>query len=391
MNCREKFQSVANFDKVSEIPEWEFGYWYDAIQRWYKEGLPKINPPSKRDYSQWINGEADPALDVFEDKPNYYGNDVGRFFGFDERCHSASIYTAPLPKYEQVVFEEDKENIVFLREEDGKVVKTRKDGTSMPQFLEFPVKSKKDFEKIKERFNPEDKNRLPENFDELMKEYRKRTYVLEIGGTLFSGFFSILRELMGLEKTLFCFYDNPSMILEILDFFTDYYIKLYSKVVSKIEVDFVYIWEDMSYKNGPLISPELFKKFILPYYQKFTSRLKEFGVKNFVVDTDGNFDVLIDLFIEGGVTGLLPFEVQASMDIEKIRQKYPRLVILGGINKMALSKGKDEIMQEIEKVSRMIKNGGYIPYTDHAVPPDVSFDNYTFFRYELKKVLDNKM
>jgi len=387
MNSREKFLSVVNFDKISEVPNWEFGYWYDAIQRWYKEGLPKFNAPVKNDYSQWIFGDADAGVDFFDDRENHYAPDVGDYFNFDQRSHLAPLYANPLPKYEKIVFEEDEINIVFQREEDGKIVKTRKDGTSMPQFLEYPVKTRSDFNKIKERFNPDDKGRIPGSFDEYIKEYNKRTYPLGIGGTLFSGFFSILRELMGLELTLMNFYDDPNFIIEILDFFTDYYIRLYSKVVSKTNVDYVYIWEDMSYRNGPLISPAFFRQFILPYYQKFTSKLGKLGVKNFFVDSDGNCEELIPLFIEGGVTGILPFEVQGGMDIEKIREQFPKLVIMGGIDKIALAKGKDEITKEIAKAARMIRYGGYIPYADHAVPPEVSFDNYKFYRNELKKVL----
>jgi hypothetical protein len=118
---------------------------------------------------------------------------------------------------------------------------------------------------------------------------------------------------------------------EILDFFTDYYIKLYSKIVSRVKVDYILIWEDMAFKNGPLVSPNIFKKFLLPFYKKFTFRMKEFNVEHFFVDTDGNFEVLIPLFVEGGVTGFTPFEVQSGLDIEKIREmKYNNIEFFAG-------------------------------------------------------------
>lgn len=338
-------------------------------------------------YNQWIYGDTAPAIDVFQDGPDYYGYDVSNYFGFDKRIHSAPLYAAPLPLFDKIIYEESEENIIFRKEDDGKVVKVRKDGSSMPQFLEFPVKSMSDFKKIKKRFNPNDQNRTPGNFKSKIEEYKKRDYVLNVGGTLFSGFFSVLRELMGFDTTLTKFYDDIKLIMEILDFFTDYYINLYKKVVSQVEVDCIYIWEDMCYKNGPLISPEFFRKYILPYYKRFTSVMKDYGVKNFFVDTDGNPEKLIPLFIEGGVTGLFPFEINSGVNIEKIRVQYPELVIIGGIDKTALSKGKDNIIKEINKAKRMVSIGGYIPHTDHAVPPDVSFENYKFFRKELIKII----
>ena len=387
MNTREKFLSVVNFDKDARVPDWEFGYWYDTVTRWYSEGLPKIKPPALIKCSQWVHGEADPALDVFQEEPNYYGEDVKIFFDFDERVHAAPLYAPPMPFFDKEVYEEDEYNMVFKREDDGKIVKTRKDGTSMPLFLEFPVKNRKDFVKIKERFDPEYPGRIPSNFEEKISEYKKRDYVLQIGGTLFSGFFSILREMMGLETALIKFYDDPKLIVEMLEFFTDYYITLNSKVASKVDVDYIYIWEDMCYRNGPLISPELFRKFILPYYKKFTAAMNQYGIKNFFVDCDGHCEKLIPLFMEGGVNGLLPFEVNAGMDIEKVRAQYPDLIIMGGIDKIALSRGKEAINAEIDKAKRVLATGGYIPYTDHAVQPDVSFENYKLYSENLKPLL----
>ena len=388
MQSREKFLNAINFNVNCPVPNWEFAYWYDTIQGWYKEGLPKQKPPTKLDYQQWISGEAYPSPDVFYDNLNFYDNDVHEYFSFDERAHSVALNAGPIPCFEKEVYEEDEDTITF-RNEAGQVIKTYKDGSSMPYFVSYPVKNKKDFNKIIERFNSNSADRFPENYSELLEEYRNRTYPLQLWGGSYSGFFSILREMLGLENTLYLFFDDPMLVNEILEFFTDHYIKLYSKIVSRIKVDYILIWEDMAYKNGPLISAEMFKKFLLPYYKKFTSKIKDFGVKNFFVDTDGNFEVLIPLFMEGGVTGFTPFEVQAGMDIERIREMYPNIIIMGGIDKTALSKGKSAILNELKKVERMLSRGGYIPYTDHMVPPEVSFENYKFFRFKLKEILDS--
>ena len=185
-------------------------------------------------------------------------------------------------------------------------------------------------------------------------------------------------------------YKNPIVLIISVKnvFFHDQF--LYIQTVKLIDVDFCFIWEDLAYKNGPIISPNMFKKFIFPFLKRYIASLKKVGVQNFIVDTDGNFEVLIDLFTKAGVNGFEPFEIQAGMDIEKIRDLYPDLIIIGGIDKIALSKGKKNIEMEINKVKRMINIGRFIPTTDHAVPPDVSFENYCFFRNELKKVIRNR-
>ena len=388
MQSREKFLNAINFNVNCPVPDWEFAYWYDTIQGWYKEGLPKQKPPTKLDYQQWIAGEAYPSPDVFYDNLNFYDIDVHNFFGFDERAHSVAVDSGPIPVFEKEIFSEDSETITYRRE-DGKIVKTKKDGSSMSQFISYPVKNRKDFNKIKEKFNFSSDERLPKEFNKYISKYENRTYPLQLWGGSYSGFFSILREMLGLENTLYLFFDDPMLVNEILEFFTDYYIKLYSKIVSRIKVDYILIWEDMAFKNGPLVSPNIFKKFLLPFYKKFTFKMKEYGIEHFFVDTDGNFKVLIPLFLEGGVTGFTPFEIQSGLDIEKIKETYPNLVIMGGIDKKVLFKNKESILKELEKVKRMLKKGGYIPYTDHMVTPEVSFDNYKFYRMKLKKIIDD--
>jgi len=62
---------------------------------------------------------------------------------------------------------------------------------------------------------------------------------------------------------------------------------------------------------------------------------------------------------------------------------------MGGINKNELSKDKYAINKELKKISRMLKKGKYIPFTDHMVNPDTSFENYKYYRENLKKIIDS--
>jgi hypothetical protein len=376
MNAREKFLNIMDFKTDSPVLNWEFAYWYDTLVDWYKQGLPRKHPPAKKMYSQWVGAEGAVGLE----------RDLHDYFNSDEGIQHTGIYNGMLPAFDVKIIEEDEENTTFVRK-DGKTVKTRKDGSSMPCFIDYPVKTEEDFENIKKRFDPESNQRFPNDWELKVSQFKDRSYPLRLGGGTFSGFYSVIRELMGTENSLYVFFDNPDFAVRILDFFVDYYIRLYKRILSDIDVDFILIWEDLAFNTGPLVSPEIFKEFILPYYKKFTSKMRRLGVKNFIVDTDGNFEVLIPLFIEGGVTGFYPFEVAAGMDIEKVREKFPQLVMMGGVDKRALMNGKEAIDCEIEKVARVLKTGGYQPYTDHMVPPGVPFENYKYYRRRLYEVI----
>ena len=133
----------------------------------------------------------------------------------------------------------------------------------------------------------------------------------------------------------------------------------------------------------------MFREYMLPAYKKFTAFLRDLGVKNILVDTDGNCWKLIPLFIEGGVTGIYPFEVAANMDVVEVRKQYPRLQMIGGIDKRALIKGKEAIDEELDRrIPYMLEGGGYIPYVDHHVPPDISWDNYVYYRDKIKTMVE---
>ena len=161
------------------------------------------------------------------------------------------------------------------------------------------------------------------------------------------------------------------------------------KVMNILPADVVYIMEDLSGKNGPMISPELFDEFIGSYYQRLIPVLKNKGVKHVFVDTDGEFKKLIPNFIESGVDGFLPMDVNAGMDILAVRKEYPDLKFIGAFNKLEIAKGKSAIDREFERLLPVIRQGGYIPGCDHQVAPSTSLKDYQYYICKLTEVMKN--
>jgi uroporphyrinogen-III decarboxylase len=144
----------------------------------------------------------------------------------------------------------------------------------------------------------------------------------------------------------------------------------------------------MSDKNGAMISPAMVREFMMPYMKKVADFLKARGVRHIHLDTDGDCCSLIPLFSEVGVTGMWPFEHTGGVDILEIRKQYPSLVMSGGIAKGALAHGKTAIDDALEPVAEMLEHGGFIPHIDHFVPPDVSLENFTYYRERLNQLID---
>jgi hypothetical protein len=164
--------------------------------------------------------------------------------------------------------------------------------------------------------------------------------------------------------------------------------EIIKRVVKDVKVDEADFWEDMAYKAGPLISPTMVRKYMVPRYKKITELLRSNGIDIIYLDSDGNVEQLIPLWLECGINYIWPMEQAAGNDIIAYRKKYGKdLVIGGGIDKRALKKGKEAIRNEVmSKVPFLLKQGGYLPTVDHVVPPDIPFENYCYYMNTLREV-----
>ena len=193
---------------------------------------------------------------------------------------------------------------------------------------------------------------------------------------------------MGTEKLLYTFHDDPDLIEDMMEQVCYLNIEYIKRVLKDIRIDWAYFPEDIAFKTGPLISPDMFRKFIMPHYKKITDLLHSYGVDVIEIDSDGNLNELIPLFLESGINFVWPLEVAARNDAVAIRKKYGKDLIIGGaIDKRALIKGKDAIREEVmSKVPFLLEQGGYFPSVDHLVPPDVTFENYIYFINTMREV-----
>jgi hypothetical protein len=376
VNTLERFQAVMAFEPVDRTLMWEFGYWGGALRRWYAEGLPmRAGIPDSVGHAEGVGAEL-----TGQQPGRYLDQDVHSALGFD-----GTIFRVPLNNYLFPLFEpeiiEDHGDWQIWRDERGVVKRDRKDRASLPDFVSWPVTTMDDWERLKaERLRPTLEGRLPDNWPELVQQYKKRDVPLAIGGGV--GFYGTPRYLLGDERILTTYYDDPELMRDMVDYLGDFWVSLYDAVLKQTGgADIALIWEDMSYKTGPLISPRMFRDFMLPAYHKLTELFRSYGIKVILVDTDGNCWKLIPLMVEGGVTGLYPFEVNAGMNVVEVREAYPKLHIIGGIDKVAVAAGRDAIDRELEaKAPFMLKRGGYIPTIDHHVSADIAWPDFKYYR-----------
>lgn len=376
MTNKERFHAIMRFEQPDRMLAWEQGFWGGTIERWYTEGMPKVRGvDGDPAYGDTVRGPATPIA-----PGDKVCHDVYEPAGLDQPTWKVPVNLFLCPEFEQTTVEESAEQMT-VRDEYGIVKRIPKKKDSIPHFLSWPVSSIEDFEQLAaERLDPNTPERFPADWEQHVKRLNGYDGVVALGGYP-CGFFGAPRYFMGEIALLMGYLDNPELVQRIIDHLVTLWTTIYDRVLSEVNVDCIHIWEDMSFKNGPLISPELFDRFQVPAYKAVTDVAKSHGVDVVLVDTDGDCTALISGFLKGGVTGLYPFEVQAGMDVAQIRDAFPKLQILGGINKREIAKGTEQIDEELAKrIPDVVPKGGYIPMFDHQVPPDVSWPNYLHYR-----------
>jgi uroporphyrinogen-III decarboxylase len=319
--------------------------------------------------ARWLAAGWKPSRPAFD----FYGE-----FGFDSVAPAffgAHLHPGFWPLFEEKMVRD--EGRVQVWQTSAGIIQERMVGSmSIPRFLRFPVETIGDFDQLRERLDPDAPGRV---------EPWKFAFDLAAGAqwplyTFFAGCFGTHRHLMGFENLMAAYVLDPELIHAMSAAWEKLTIGTLRRLRALGPLDAVCLWEDMCYRNGPMISPKMFNEYIQPYYLRVCAAAFELGVSGIHVDTDGDCRLLIPLFVEAGVNYLEPFEVQSGMDIRQVRADFPRLVIHGGLDKRTLARDRAAIDAELDaKLPLLLARRGYIPSIDHVIPPDVPLENWTYF------------
>ena len=381
---RDRFLRELSFEKAD--PHWVRAYafiWPETENKWRSQGYEG------------------PEL-------GWHGEGLPSRFGLDELLRVDPWY-GPVPEFEYTLIEEDEETRIYINHE-GIMMREFKEhsDTSMPQFLKFPVETHDDFDSFsKERLTLNADKRLPVEWKKQLAEGRLHSVagasnVTAVSGNQASaaasddpprfcwadrwgGFFGSLRNMMGVQNLCLAFYDQPQLIERMMEERADRIIEITAEVLNYTRIDMFGYWEDMAYNHGPLLDPEMYRKFALKHYRRVNDWLRSQGIDCIWLDSDGDVSSLIPIWLDSGINVLWPFECQSGMDVSEVRSVYGRdLALMGGIDKRSLIRGGGEMKQQVDRVMPLVEEGGYIPELDHSVPPDVSWPNFCEYVEYLK-------
>jgi len=185
--------------------------------------------------------------------------------------------------------------------------------------------------------------------------------------------------LRGMENILNDLYFNQELLKVLLDKVSDYFIAKVGPFLDIVGtyIDVFFTGDDLGTQNGPLLSPEMYKKIVKPFQKKVFDFIKSKTDAKLIFHSCGSiFEIIPDL-IEIGVDGINPVQTTAyKMDAVSLKKEFGEdLSFWGGIDtQKILPFGTDEeLKKEIEnKINDLGLNGGYVMASVHTIQPDVS-------------------
>ncbi len=365
MTTRELFNNIMHYGSYDRMPVIHWGGWPETNRRWTEEGYD-------------------------------WDCDALQFFGADFYWSPAYCYLSVFPSFdmglypafEKDVLEETDEFTVY-RDETGVIQKAWKKESCIPHFMDFTLKSAKEWDLYKARLQP-DPARIPDDLDKRIANVQSSGNPIIIGTGSLMGW---IRNWMGVENMSYLACEDPDCYADMVNTIADLVCWQLDKIISRMSTppDMGFGWEDICGKTGPLVSPTIFRMCVAPGYEKIRAKLESYRVKLYCIDSDGDVEPLIKDWLDAGVNVQFPIEIGTwDPDPMKLRQKYGKeLRIIGGINKLELEKGPAAIDAEIQRRLPLMKDGGYIPMPDHLITPGTSLDNYRYYMKQMRALRFN--
>ena len=372
MNNRQRTLAILNYEKYDRMPVVHFGYWIELLDKWVAEGHI-----TKEERDSHADGNAT-------------DREIDKRLGWDYCWVPQYAGKWQLwPAFEYKVLETLPDGHIIYQNGAGLIEKAHPGSSSIPATLGTLMTGREAWEEL---FLPKlrpNKTRAgtPAELAAAKKEFAETT---SCPTSIYAGsIYGRIRDVLGVEELSFLQADDEELYVEIIDTVADVAYQNFSDILAAgVIPDFIHIWEDICFKNGPLVNPEVFEKYAGPHYKKITDLGRSYGVNFCELDCDGYIDKLLPIWFNNGVNIMFPIEVGTwNASIAPWRARYGKeLRGVGGMEKNVLSLERSDIDKEIERLRPLVDLGGFIPCVDHRLPPDAKWENVQYYCDRMKEV-----
>ncbi len=370
MTNRERAMNLLRFQPVDRLPAVHFGYWGELLTEWAEQG--KI--PAELAHGNYDGSEKERELDRL----------IGWDFNWYRTVGSANGLR---PGFEYKVLEELPDGTKRVQSGSGIIERIKPGISSIPSEDDYLLKDREAFETLyrpKMQYTPE---RVNLEYYKTFNETRPQDLPvgLHLGSVL--GDIRNMTSVMGMSYLMYD--EDEDLFADIVDAYAEMQYQCAEAILATgAKFDFAHYWEDICFKNGPLISPDKFEEICAKHYQKRNDLCHRYGIDIISLDCDGVTEKLLPTWFNTGVNTMFPIEVGVWGDqFAPAREKFGKGMLgVGGMDKTALRKDKAAVDAEIERMKRLASLGGFIPCPDHRLMPGTKFELVQYYAEEIKKI-----
>lgn len=347
MNSKKRVMTALNFQRPDRIPKFD-SFWSEFRSKCIEKlGLPK-------------------------------NVDLADHFSIDIAIAVAD--ETPFPTKREVI-SDDKHSRVE-RDSWGRVIRTMR-GSYFYEELDVSVKDRKDLDNAV--FDSPHLDLRYKGFMRRVNALReKRCVFCKTGGPYIRTSF-----LRGKEAFLMDIAGDPEFAKAMADRVADHITEIGKESLRRgnLYETGLWIYDDMAYNHGTMMSPASFERIFFPAYKRMVKAFKEAGAARVILHSDGNIAPVLDMLIEAGIDGINPVEPRAGLHIPALKEKYgTTLAFIGGMcNSRVLPGGsKTEIENQATEIIEAGRDGGVI-IGAHSIGPDIPVRNYVFYHETVMK------
>jgi len=371
MTNRERAMNILHFKETDRMPAVHFGYWSELLDEWAEQGH------ISKELAKGARADGSDAQ-----------RELDKIIGWDFNWNSCRGSSNSLnPAFERKVLETLPDGSQRVQTHNGVIERYKPGITSIPSEDDYLLKDREAFETL---FKPK-MQYFPERVNLEYYKHFNETRPMDIPiGLHLGSVMGQIRDITTVMGMSYLMYDeDEELFADIVDTYAEMQYKCAEAILETgAKFDFAHYWEDICFKNGPLLSPALFDELCAKHYKKRTELCHKYGIDIISLDCDGVTDQILSTWVENGVNTMFPIEVGVWGDqFAPAREKYGNRVLgVGGMDKTALRIDKNAVDRELERMQKLAALGGFIPCPDHRLMPGSKFELVRYYAEEIKKI-----
>ncbi len=192
------------------------------------------------------------------------------------------------------------------------------------------------------------------------------------------GVYEHLSWIMSFEGLCTALYEDPDLVGAVADSIGEIQQEFYRNLLDLSNLVAVFPGDDMGYRTSTMISPDLLRRYVLPWHKRFAAMAHDRGLPYYLHSCGNVLGIMEDLIGEVGIDAKHSFE-DAIVPVQEFQSTYgKRIAVLGGLDINILSAASPEEVAARTRflLQRCGGEGRYAIGSGNSIPSYIPVANY---------------